>query len=229
MVGFSRAIKLDWLNKTAELVSLGKTSDEITVELNEYLSFEIKSPTVLRKTREILKRIWVLSADEYPEIHKIALELYESNVENKLPAHWCLILLMYPVFVEITDIIGKISEVQESFTTGLLTNRLFEVRGENTTLEHSLAKIIQTLNQIGVINRLKVGTYRINQTDISDDLSKTLIVKTILKLGLKAYYTVSNISKMPQTFPFIFSIDYEWIYSTKAVELSNQYGEIVIT
>ena len=211
MVGFSRAIKLDWLNKTAELVSLGKTSDEITVELNEYLSFEIKSPTVLRKTREILKRIWVLSAEEYPEIHKIALELYESDIDNKLPAHWCLILLMYPVFAEITGIIGKISEVQESFTTGLLTNRIYEIRGESTTLEHSLAKTMQTLNEFGAINRLKIGTYTVNQTQISDDVSKILLVKTILKLGLQAYYTVSSISKMPQMFPFIFSIDYETV------------------
>ena len=64
-VGLSRSIKLEWLNKVADLVVEGKSEQEIKNELNEYLSFEIKSPTNLRKTREILMYIWLKSGDEY--------------------------------------------------------------------------------------------------------------------------------------------------------------------
>ena len=50
MVGLSRNLKLQWLNKVAELV--WRTSEqEIKEQLNEYLSFEIESPTNIRKTR----------------------------------------------------------------------------------------------------------------------------------------------------------------------------------
>jgi hypothetical protein len=59
IIGLSRSIRLEWLNKTVELVLEGKNETQIKDELNEYLSFEIKSPTVLRKTREILMNIWV--------------------------------------------------------------------------------------------------------------------------------------------------------------------------
>ena len=54
MVGLSRNIKLPWLNRTVDFIQEGLSEDEIKGKLNEYLSFEIESPTNLRKTREIL-------------------------------------------------------------------------------------------------------------------------------------------------------------------------------
>lgn len=41
MVGLSRNLKMQWLNKTAELVMEGLSEKEIHDQLNEYLSFEI--------------------------------------------------------------------------------------------------------------------------------------------------------------------------------------------
>ena len=66
MVGLSRNIKLPWLNKVVEFGFAGMTEQEIKDGLNEYLSFEIQSPTNLRKTREILMNIWVYE-NEYSE------------------------------------------------------------------------------------------------------------------------------------------------------------------
>ena len=68
IVGLSRNLKLQWLNKVVELASSNLTEQEIKDQLNEYLSFEISSPTNLRKTREILMNIWV----------------YENDISNKL-------------------------------------------------------------------------------------------------------------------------------------------------
>ena len=39
MVGLSRSIKIEWLNKVADLVVEGKSEQEIKNELNEYLFF----------------------------------------------------------------------------------------------------------------------------------------------------------------------------------------------
>ncbi len=50
-IGMSRNIKLEWLNRVAELYIMGRTESEIRKELNEYLAFEIKSPTNLKRTR----------------------------------------------------------------------------------------------------------------------------------------------------------------------------------
>lgn len=68
MVGLSRNLKLQWLNKVVELALGELTEQEIKDQLNEYLSFEISSQTNIRKTREILMNIWV----------------YENEVNSKL-------------------------------------------------------------------------------------------------------------------------------------------------
>ena len=52
-VGLSRKITLKWLNKAYEFFSEDLTEEEFKTQMNDYLSFEIDSPTVLRKTREI--------------------------------------------------------------------------------------------------------------------------------------------------------------------------------
>ena len=59
MVGLSRSLKMPWLNKVAELALEDLIEAEVKEQLNEYLSYEIQSPTVLRKTREILMNIWI--------------------------------------------------------------------------------------------------------------------------------------------------------------------------
>jgi hypothetical protein len=60
MVGLSRNLKMTWLNKAVELLSENLPEQEYKDRLNEYLSFEIKSPTNLRKTREISDELMVL-------------------------------------------------------------------------------------------------------------------------------------------------------------------------
>ena len=145
MVGLSRSIKLEWLNKIADLVVEGKSEQEIKNELNEYLSFEIKSPTNLRKTREILMYIWLKSGDEYRELRSKALEVYKLERSNKLAIHWCLMIAAYPVFADVCSLLGKLTNIQDTFTTSWLKEKLFEVWGERSTLLHSSDKILQTL------------------------------------------------------------------------------------
>lgn len=80
IVGMSRNIKLEWLDKTAELVREHSDEQEIKEQLNEYLSFYISSPTNLRKTREILLNIWVRNSND--NIRLVASECAISGKES---------------------------------------------------------------------------------------------------------------------------------------------------
>jgi hypothetical protein len=229
MVGLSRPIKLEWLNKTVELIKQGKSASEIKEELHEYLSFEISSPTNLRKTREILMTIWVKTPDDYKEIKKLALEIHNNNQGNNLVIHWCMILLTYPVFSDVTALIGKLTDIQETFTTSWLKQKLFDFWGERTTLLHSIDKILQTLKFIGGIENIKKGEYKINTYDIHGEAIKSLIVLTVLSLNRKSYYEVSELSHIPQMFPFIYGISHEMLHSSNLFVLNNFGGRVVVT
>lgn len=228
MVGLSRSIKLEWLNKVADLVAEGKSEQEIKNELNEYLSFEIKSPTNLRKTREILMYIWLKSGDEYRELRSKALEVYKLERSNKLAIHWCLMLAAYPVFADVCSLLGKLTNIQDTFTTSWLKEKLFEVWGERSTLLHSSDKILQTLKYIGAIENLKVGTYQTKKYLINDSETITLLIMTILLTNEKAYFEVAELANTPQMFPFEFVVSHEWLHNSNCFSLNNFGGKVVL-
>ena len=116
MVGLSRNLKMTWLNKAVELLSENLPEQDYKDRLNEYLSFEIKSPTNLRKTREILMNLWYYENPETKSLRTQARALIEKDADNSLAAYWCIILATYPIFVDVSRIIGKLSEFEEEFT-----------------------------------------------------------------------------------------------------------------
>lgn len=229
IIGLSRPIKLEWLNKTAELVLEGKDETQIKDELNEYLSFEIKSAINLRKTREILMTIWVRTPEELSTLKQLALEAYKDEKSNKLALHWSMMLVAYPVFCDVCALIGKLTNIQDTFTTSWLKEKLFEMWGERTTLFHSSDKILQTLKLIGAIENEKVGVYRIKKYPVTDSKTIQVLLLAILSLKEKAYYEVVELSSVPQTFPFEYSVSHEWLHDSDLFTLNNFGGKIVLT
>jgi len=229
MVGLSRAIKQEWLNKTVEYILQG--DDEITIKekLHEYLSYEISSPTVLRKTREILLNIWVRSEKDYSNIHDKAIQAYITERSNKLALNWAMLLLTYPVFSDVSGLIGKISKVQDTFTTSWLTEKLHELWGERSTLFHTSGKILQTLKYLGAIENEKTGVYRINQYKISDEHTILILLMSLIALEKKAYYEISELSRDSLFFPFEFSVSLELLHNSQDFILENIGGNMVLT
>ena len=227
-VGLSRSLKIEWLDKTVHLVLEGKSESDIKDELNEYLSYEIASPTNLRKTRELLMNLWVYSDESTDQIRREALTIFRSCANERTALHWCMLLLQYPVFVDVCGLIGKLTNIQETFSTSWLKERLFDEWGERTTLLHSSDKILQTLKYLNAIENQSVGNYRILRHPVTNGDAKKVIVKTILSMKQKAYYEVADLSSVPQLFPFSFDITHEFIYNAGCFELGNFGGKTVI-
>ena len=229
IVGLSRSIKSEWLNKTAELVLEGKGETQIKDELNEYLSFEIKSPIVLRKTREILMNVWVRIPNEFSILKQSALEAYKDDKSNKLALHWSMMLVAYPIFSDVCALIGKLASIQDTFAASWLKEKLFEMWGERTTLFHSCDKILQTLKLIGAIENEKIGVYRIKKYPVTDVKTIQVLLLAILRLRERAYYEIAELSSIPQAFPFEYTVSLEWLNNSDLFTLSNFGGKIVAT
>jgi hypothetical protein len=229
IVGLSRSIKLEWLNKTVDLINQGKSEIEIKEELNEYLAFEIQSPTNIRKSRDILMNIWFKTPDENAKIKEFALRSYNTDKTNKQAIHWCMMLLTYPVFSDVCGLIGKLTNIQDTFTTAWTRQKLFEMWGERTTLLHSIDKILQTLKYVGAIENEKTGIYKVIKNEIIDEMTIKLIIMTIIALREKAYYEVSELSQVPQMFPFKYIVNHEMLHNSELFTLNNFGGKVVLT
>lgn len=226
MVGLSRNLKLPWLNEVVRLYVEGLEDDQIKEQLNEYLSYEIGSPTVLRKTREILMNIWVYENDYTDSLREEALRLIQKDSDYALPVHWCMMLAAYPVFQDMCRLIGKIGEFEEKITMKQIKQKLFDEWGERSTLYHSIDKLVATLKALDVLESSKVGAYSIKTHSFSKPEIVNFLLYTMMKIDDAGYYSLLNLENSLYLFPFEYQVSKESIMADDRFMLGTFGGEI---
>ena len=227
VVGLSRSLKMPWLNKAAELALEDLAEAEVKEQLNEYLSYEIQSPTVLRKTREILMNIWIRQGEYPARIHSDAKKLYRSYPDFELEIHWCLILTAYPIFVDVCKLIGKISQFQDEITLAQIKQKLFDEWGERNTLYHSMDKIIATMKALGVIEGDK-GKYKIKKYNVKNQKVVMFMLYTLMSIDNSGYYTMLELTSSPLFFPFEYTPDKTDMMEDDRFIFSNFGGDTTV-
>jgi hypothetical protein len=228
MIGLARPLKIEWLNKTVDLLLEGKTIDAIKTELNSYLSFEIDTPTSLRKTRESLINIWALHSDEMNDVRKFALSLYPT-LSSHLPLHWCMLLIKYPIFADICALIGKNSYIDETFTTAWIREKLYESWGERTSLDVPVKNILRTLVDFETLEKVKIGVYKTKTRPVKDEKTICLMIVSLLALRKKAYYEFSELNMAPLYFPFKYDVSLELLHNIPEISIGHYGGKTVVS
>ena len=228
IIGFSRALKREWLDETAGLAVRGLSEAAVREELDRRLAPEIPSPTNARKVREQLMRTWVLRREEADPVYREALAACRSGSGSRMILHWCLLLTAFPVFSDICGLIGKLTAIQGTFSAAWLREKLYEEWGERSTLLYASRKILQTLAALDVIQREAAGVYTVKRVPVEDDAALSVIVAAVLSLKGQGYYTLPSLSAVPCMFPFSFEITPEWIYRSGQYRMANFGGKIVL-
>jgi len=228
MVGLSRNLKSQWLDKTVELSVSGLTELEIKEQLNEYLSFEIESPTNLRKTREILMNIWVYDNEYSDRLREEALRLIRQDEDSATAMHWCMMLSAYPVFIDLCKLIGKMAEFQDEITLAQIKQKLYDEWGERSTLYHSIDKLVATLKQMNVLVCDKPGKYRIQKHRVNNSQVVTFLIYTLMCIDDSGYYTFLDLNASALLFPFEYDVKKEAIMEDNRFVLNNFGGELTI-
>ena len=229
MVGLSRNLKLPWLNEVVRLYAEGLDDNQIKEKLNEYLSFEIGNPTVLRKTREILMNIWVYENDYTAALRDEALRLFQKDSDYALPVHWCMMLSAYPVFQDMCRLIGKIGEFEETITTKQIKQKLFDEWGERSTLYHSSDKLISTLKALEALDSKKTGVYSIKKHEFSKPEIVNFLLYAMMKIDDAGYYSLLDLENSVYLFPFEYKVSKEAILMDERFTTGTFGGELSIS
>lgn len=229
MVGLSRNLKLQWLNKVVELTASGLTEQEIKNQLNEYLSFEISSPTNLRKTREILMNIWVYENDISNKLRDEAVGIVRDAPEYALVAHWCMMMATYPVFVDMCKLIGRLSEFQDEITLSQIKQKLYDEWGERTTLYHSIDKLISTLKELSVLQCEKPGKYQIVKHEVRNGRISAFMVYAMMLVDDSGYYSFTDLSNSVYFYPFQYQLEKELLLGDDRFSMNNFGGELSVS
>ena len=229
MVGLSRTIKLPWLNKAAQLYQEHLPLEEYKAQMNEYLSFEIESAIVLRKTREILMNVWYYDNDPFiTSFRKDAAVLLQAYPEEAVPIHWCLLMLAYPVMIDMSRLIGRLSDFSDTITLKQIKQKIFDEWGERATLYHTTDKIIATMKELGVITKVFLGTYTINKHKIKADAVTKNVILTAIKTSSTGYCDFNQLTEFNVMFPFEYTVSREQFISDDRFTVSNLGGKLTV-
>jgi hypothetical protein len=206
----------------------GKGVEEIRGELNEYLSSEIAGITSRRKTRDILMQCWVNPSPSLENVRKHALSAYKVSSSNRYLLQYCILLAAYPVISDMCAMIGKLSTMQNEFSSPWL-EKIYEAWGERPTLDDTLKYGLQSLIDIGVLVRPKIGKYQIVVRTVEPLEYINVLLMTILSIKGMSYCELSELKTVSQMFPFEFSVPLEWLHNSQYYHLNNYGGKMTVS
>lgn len=228
MVGYACSVKLQWLNKAVELLSEGLDEEAYKTALNEYLAFEIDSPTRLRKTREILMRVWYYEDDVVSPVRREALELIKKNQDYAVPIHLCLLYTAYPVFSDVCKYMGKLFNFQEEITNPMIRQKLYDEWGERGSLQATTRRITLTLKELGLLEAVKKTRYVVKPMMVSYGPLVNFMIATAMRVDGNSYYSYTTLKDFSVLFPFKYQVSKEQLMADSRFVLTNFDGKLSI-
>ena len=229
MVGLSLVVKKGWMKKAVSLLKENLSEKEYSDALYEHLSFEIDSPTNRRKARKILMRIWYLDAENVAVLQREGRRLIQKYPDQLTVISWCMMMLVYPFFVDISRLMGKLYEFDDTITTGQIRNKMFDEYGERGVIDYSTSKIISTMRELGGVKSISAGKQ--SRVDIAVNNSEIIafMTKVGIYLGGSSYYAFSSLKEFSFFFPFKYHLAKEIILQDEEFVVTNFGGELSVS
>lgn len=229
MVGYACSIRLPWLNKAVQMLEENLPEAEYKEKMNEYLSFEIDSPTRLRKTREILMNVWYYPSEELDGTRTEAIALLEKYPEQSAAIQYCMLCLTYPVFADVCKIMGKLYEFQEEVTNSTLKQKLYDEWGERGTLEATTRRITLTLKEMDILKNEVKTKYTLHKIPIETEAVLNFIITQGMKLDGSSYYSYTELCNLYILFPFKYKVSKEMLMNEECYTMTGFGGEVSFT
>ena len=229
MVGLSLVVKQGWMRKAVALLDENLPEAEYRKELEEHLSYEIDSPTNRRKAREILMKIWYLNSEGVETLQEEGRKLIQKYPDQLTEIGWCMMPLAYPVFLDISRLMGKMFEFEDTITTTQIRKKIFDEYGERGTVDYSTTKIISTMRELGGVQSASVGKQTRVRINVTNPEIVSFMTKVVMYLGGSSYYTFSSLAEFPFLFPFEYKLAKEAILQDQPFVTTNFGGEVSVS
>ena len=227
-VGFACSLKLQWLNKTVQLLNDNLNDVDFKKALNEYLSYEIDGETRLRKTREILMNTWYYDNPDIVPFRSRAIQLINKYPEYASAIHLCMIYLAYPVVADIGKYMGRLFEYQDEITNTVLRQKLYDEWGERGTLQTTTRRVTLTLKELGILETTSKVRYRLIKQRITNDIVISFLLRVAMVVDGKSYYSFTELNAFDVLFPFEYKAYKEELMNDTSFVVTNFGGELSV-
>lgn len=177
------------------------------------------------KSLNVLSRIWIRVPEKHRESRDRGLDLFQKGKpDERLWLHWGMILVAYPVFLDIVVITGRLLGLQGEVTSGQIRRGIVSEWGNRTTLTRSVNRILQSMRDWRVL--VKKGNnkpYTRSRKIESDNVDVNLwIIEAIIRAEDAPAQPLTRLERHPALFPFNIKLSRSELLESKYFELSRQ-------
>lgn len=214
-IGIKQAIRLEWMEKTTNLMLAGLDEKVIRQELHLFLGSRKGDGAAgerSERTRSFavnnLMKIWVSPEDDLVCFRNDALRLLHDYPSNSTAIHWAMISAAYPFWYNVARQTGRLLNLQEKITLQQITNRLKEQYGDRQTVSRYVRYVIRTFVEWNALQDTDIpGCYRRGVTEeIANSDIVCLLLESVLLSTPDSGVSIVSLYSCPALFPFELSI-----------------------
>jgi hypothetical protein len=209
-IGFSQRIRLEWLERTANLVLAGNDKVAVNGTLQELLKETVSvGGQAKRGNREkiitILMKVWLTVPAELESLRLSGLELL-SQVRRRddMAVHWGMVMAVYPFWSGVATQVGRLLRLQGSAGAAHVQRRVREQYGERETVSRAARRVLRSFVDWGVLSESGTkGIYNAGPPVAVDD---PRLISWLAEASLHARYNgagpLKDVIESPSLFPF---------------------------
>jgi hypothetical protein len=208
LIGFDRFVALEWANYALELSSSSDSNAVKVSRLKDRLSSSISGEVSIRKTANVLARLWLEPNKDFDRFRSQATNLaLVTKRSDYIFFHWGMALLVFPFFRETATQIGRLSALQNTINRKAIHSRVAEKYSNQGTVPRSVDRILQSLIDWQLLVKIKQQEFAISPHKSTDPNAKRwLLEATTYSLSNKRVL-VDDFYRLPELYPFEFNGD----------------------
>jgi hypothetical protein len=210
VIGIKQAIRVEWMEKTVNLILAGLEANAIRQELHEFFAgLQVTEGSERSKnTRTFLvnnlMRVWVDPERELIAFRDAAIESLRRRSSNALPIHWAMISAAYPFWFNVARQTGRLLSLQDQVTQLQIINRMKEQYGDRQTISRYAKYVIRSFVAWGVLTDTgSKGCYAKSPKIQIDQVDRAaLVYESVLLAEQVPKIAISLVQSNPALFPF---------------------------
>lgn len=209
-IGFSQRVRLEWLERTANLVLAGNDKATVNSTLKEYLKDKVSiGGDAERGNREkiitILMKVWLNVPRELELLRVDGLELLQRLPQKeRLTIHWGMVTAVYPFWGAVARNVGRLLNLQGSVAAIQVQRRMRETYGERETVSRAARRVLRSYVDWGVL--IDKGTkgiyYQGPSLTVADAESVSWLIEASLHAQPSRSARLKEIVESASLFPF---------------------------
>ncbi|EIC22811.1 hypothetical protein [Thiorhodovibrio frisius] len=206
-IGIKQVIRLDWMQRTANLLLAGVDAKSIRMELHEALNREAdgqRSAQTRAFAVNNLMTIWCSADAELGPFRAAVLEILRQDPKSGLALHWAMISAAYPFWFNIARQTGRLLALQDQVTQAQIVARLKENYGDRQTVSRYARFVIRSFVDWGVLQDAPVkGCYEQSSPIAFDDRGLALLLyESALLASPEGKASLARLANEPAFFAF---------------------------